>query len=289
MKNLSASIFSIFFFCLVPSASNSLTGAGTGAAEESSNLESLFYDDSGSTNKAYFQLNSEAEILSFEFAEDVAVGPAFIDATNHTVVVQVFDGEDLTNLTPSIALSDNASVSPATGVMWDFSNQVTYTVTTEDGSTQEWFITVEVNLLGNYVYYPFTGNDEDASGNNLNGSSPPGGLSTPTLVTDRNGTSNSAYSFDGNNDVIELSSGILNGSLQGTLAAWVNFSNISGGNSSFRTIIGKGSDTNSQFGLFAYNSKFVFEAYRDGAGQFLEVTYDFVNAGLDFLTGAKFI
>jgi gliding motility-associated-like protein len=57
----------------------------------------------------------------------------------------------------------------------------------------------QVNLnAGLVAYYPFNGNANDASGNGLNG--------TPTngaqLTTDKFGTANSAYQFDGVDDVI---------------------------------------------------------------------------------------
>lgn len=66
-------------------------------------------------------------------------------------------------------------------------------------------ITVEVrdslkNQSGNLIaYYPFNGNANDESGNQNNGT-----VFQAQLVNDRNGVSNSAYSFDGINDYIEV-------------------------------------------------------------------------------------
>ncbi len=51
-------------------------------------------------------------------------------------------------------------------------------------------------------YYPFTGNANDLSGNSLHGT-----VSGATLTTDRFGNANSAYIFDGSNDVISLPAG----------------------------------------------------------------------------------
>lgn len=231
-----------------------------------------------------FALNTATDITSFTISEDVVVGPPVIDATNHTVLMKVFDGADLSSITPTITLSDNATIIPQSGVIQDFNSPITYTITAEDGSMQEWVISAEVNLLSNYVYYLFSGNADDASGNDLHGTSPDG-ASTPTLTQDRFGVASKAYDFD--NDIIELSSDILNGSLQGTLAAWVKFANISGGGSGQKTIIGKGSNTNSQFGLFANNNAFIFEAHNDGTGNFLEIVYNFTNEGMtDYSDGA---
>lgn len=50
------------------------------------------------------------------------------------------------------------------------------------------------------AYYPFTGNANDASGNNLNGTL----YGNPLLTTDLHGTPNSAYLFNGNDDYISL-------------------------------------------------------------------------------------
>jgi hypothetical protein len=61
------------------------------------------------------------------------------------------------------------------------------------------------NQEGNLVaYYPFNGNAEDESGNQNNGT-----VFQAQLTQDRNGVSNSAYSFDGVNDYIEVANNSL--------------------------------------------------------------------------------
>lgn len=61
----------------------------------------------------------------------------------------------------------------------------------------------QINLTqGLKMYFPFTGNATDASGN--------GNVATingPTLTTDRFGTPNAAYHFDGIDDFISLVNG----------------------------------------------------------------------------------
>jgi len=54
---------------------------------------------------------------------------------------------------------------------------------------------------GLVAYYPFNGNANDESGNGNNGT-----IHGARLTTDRNGNSNSAYSFDGKNDYMEIPS-----------------------------------------------------------------------------------
>ena len=81
------------------------------------------------------------EILSFMLADQT--GPATINATAHTVTVEVAYTADVSNLTPTITLSYGATVIPLSGVARDFTNPVPYTVTAEDGVThQEWTVTV---------------------------------------------------------------------------------------------------------------------------------------------------
>jgi hypothetical protein len=49
------------------------------------------------------------------------------------------------------------------------------------------------------AWYPFNGNANDESGNGNNGT-----VNGATLTTDKDGNENSAYSFDGNDDIIDL-------------------------------------------------------------------------------------
>ena len=48
-------------------------------------------------------------------------------------------------------------------------------------------------------YWPFSGNANDASGNGNNGT-----VNGATITTDRNGVANSAYSFNGVNNLIKV-------------------------------------------------------------------------------------
>jgi hypothetical protein len=67
-------------------------------------------------------------------------------------------------------------------------------------------------------WWPFNGNANDESDNDNNGT-----VNGATLTTDRFGTSNKAYSFDGVNDYIALSEGLLGGNTaagSATFSAW---------------------------------------------------------------------
>ncbi|GAA3654884.1 BspA family leucine-rich repeat surface protein [Flavivirga jejuensis] len=87
--------------------------------------------------------NNATDILTFTFPEQTS--DAVINAENHTVTIEVAFGTSLDGLTPTITLSEGASISPESGAALDFSNAVTYTVTAEDGTTrQAWIVDVTV-------------------------------------------------------------------------------------------------------------------------------------------------
>jgi len=68
---------------------------------------------------------------------------ATIDASTKAITATVPAATDVTKLVPTITLSDKATVSPASGVAQDFSKEVSYTVTAEDGGTVVWKVSVK--------------------------------------------------------------------------------------------------------------------------------------------------
>jgi hypothetical protein len=81
---------------------------------------------------------TETDILTFSFGEQT--GDATIDATNHTVDIEVNFLADITNLTATYTLSYGAITNQS---FTDFSDPVVYTVVAEDGTTtQDWTVTV---------------------------------------------------------------------------------------------------------------------------------------------------
>jgi hypothetical protein len=81
---------------------------------------------------------------------------------------------------------------------------------------------------GLVAYYPFNGNANDASGNGNHGA-----VYGAALTTDRFGSTNSAYSFDGVNTYIDM--GVLNINLPVTVSLWFNSSSI---NALYDTVLG---------------------------------------------------
>jgi len=69
---------------------------------------------------------------------------------------------------------------------------------------------------GLVAYYPFNGNANDASGNDINGT-----VSGATLTANKNGDVNSAYSFDGDQDIITIPNTDMINTSQITVSAWI--------------------------------------------------------------------
>ncbi len=92
--------------------------------------------------------NTEAFITDFTFAGQKAETTATIvsDTENNVYTVNAVAewNTDLTSVSPVIAISRAATINPANGETQDFSSEVTYTVTAEDGITAH---TYTVNIV----------------------------------------------------------------------------------------------------------------------------------------------
>jgi hypothetical protein len=109
-------------------------------------------------------------------------------------------------------------------------------------------------------WWPFTGNANDESGNNLNGAN-----SGAILTTDRLGSANSAYSFNGSNQKITVADNNLLSFTNATFSYsyWANInSSIIQGSSPFCKY---GITTNFEYGTFVYtNGGVSFSTYNLG-------------------------
>jgi len=97
-------------------------------------------DETGDELYRMRAVSQEAEILTFSIAEQVE--DAIINAEDQTIDVLVEAGTDVSNLSPTINISEFAEVDLSGGQ--DFTDPVIYTVTSEFGNTKEWTVTVEV-------------------------------------------------------------------------------------------------------------------------------------------------
>ncbi len=88
--------------------------------------------------------NHDAEILIFmldELASDVTINTA-----TATITGQLYAGVDTSSLSPTITVSSGAIIDPESGIAQDFTSDVVYTVTAEDGTTtKDWTVSLTVN------------------------------------------------------------------------------------------------------------------------------------------------
>ncbi len=86
--------------------------------------------------------SAENSITAFTFDGLTPAVSGVISSTN--ISAEVPNGTDVTSLSPSIVVSEGATVNPASGSAQDFSSPVTYTVTAEDGTAQAYTVTVTI-------------------------------------------------------------------------------------------------------------------------------------------------
>ena len=95
--------------------------------------------------------NHEAQILSFSLPEQTQ--ESVVDSENFTIACEVEAGIDLNDLAPEFTLSENATAFIGTAEQEsgtttnNFRELVTYTIVAEDGTSQDWQISV-ANALG---------------------------------------------------------------------------------------------------------------------------------------------
>lgn len=88
--------------------------------------------------------NTENDIVGFTFVQ--ISGEATIDDGAHTVTALAVAGTDVSGLTPTISLSQNATISPLSGSEQNFTSEVTYTVSAENGDEQVWEVVITEEL-----------------------------------------------------------------------------------------------------------------------------------------------
>jgi hypothetical protein len=118
------------------------------------------------------------------------------------------------------------------------------------------FILLNINAKAQTLvaYYPFNGNANDASGNKNNGT-----VNGAVFAKDRFGNLNSAYSFNGTSNFIQIpnSSSLQLGSSY-TISAWVNHYGFYNGNYQGNFYVSKGDDDNITVGEVALASRNCF-------------------------------
>lgn len=82
--------------------------------------------------------SSEKQLLSF----DIKGEQATIIESDKNVTLSFTSVVSLSSLTPTISVSDKASISPASGEAQDFTSPVEYTITAEDGTAVVYTVTI---------------------------------------------------------------------------------------------------------------------------------------------------
>lgn len=85
------------------------------------------------------------DIISFSFDSLKPVIKASIDSNQNIIKVNFPVGLDIKKLSPTIVVSEKATVSPNSGVIQDFTEIVSYTVTAEDGSSKTYKVQANFN------------------------------------------------------------------------------------------------------------------------------------------------
>ena len=88
--------------------------------------------------------SSMKTITSFDFPGLSPEVVGVINETDHTISLSVPFDTDVTTLAPTIIISSFAIISPNNNEAQNFTNPVTYTVTAENGSTQNYIATVTI-------------------------------------------------------------------------------------------------------------------------------------------------
>jgi hypothetical protein len=137
---------------------------------------------------------------------------------------------------------------------------------------------------GLVAYYPFNGNADDESGNGNHGV-----VHGATLTTDRFGSEESAYRFDGINDYIEIAdSPSLDIEQQITIAAWVRFYSNPDGSS--RIVDKSHTDCRAPWNMYGLRmcckaSRFSFDVTTYGSNHISNSTSDYPPDAWHFVIG----
>lgn len=101
-----------------------------------------------------YEKRTEKAIIAFDLEDFTPQIKGSIDEESKTVQVLLpWNTEDLSAITPSIQVSEGAEVSPESNVIQDFSNgTVNYTVTAENGTSQVYEVTVELEEAPDPVF-----------------------------------------------------------------------------------------------------------------------------------------
>jgi hypothetical protein len=95
--------------------------------------------------------STEKKITSFKFSALTPEVVGVIDESAKKVNLVVPNAISLTALVPTLEISANSTSSPASGIAKDFTNPVIYSITAQDGSKQDYTVTVTIDPTVNFT------------------------------------------------------------------------------------------------------------------------------------------
>ena len=101
-------------------------------------------------------LSSANRILSFSISDGSTEVDLQVDDNNFSVRGNVPFDFQLEGASTAIMVSEGASISPQTGISQDFTDQVSYVVTAENGDTQTYTVDVIVDPNGENLILSFS-------------------------------------------------------------------------------------------------------------------------------------
>lgn len=133
---------------ITTSPKSSITPATNAPQDFSKSINYVVTAEDGTTQSytvnATVLKSAAKRIVSFSFAGLSPVVNAVIDTVNHTISATVPINTDITQLIPTISLSEKATITPGSVIKQDFSKPVTYVVTAEDGTSETYVATISV-------------------------------------------------------------------------------------------------------------------------------------------------
>jgi hypothetical protein len=125
----------------------------------------LFILASGCDKNAPLPIKSSSKsIHSFDFLDFTPPVSGTISETDKKITVLLPMGAKVDQLKPTIVLSENATITPASGTVQNFMAPVEYVVIAEDGSSQKYTVNVTVATTVNFTLNPLNNTELEQGG-----------------------------------------------------------------------------------------------------------------------------
>jgi hypothetical protein len=179
-----------------------------------------WYENDGNENFTIHTITTEADEAYSVYAVDVD-SDGDIDVLSASLgddKIAWYENDGNENFTTYTITTDVISARSVYAVDVDGDGDIDVLSASINDNKIAWYENLGVPGNNLVAYYPFNGNANDESGNEHHGSI----ISDPSFIQDRHGNPNSALSFDGIDDWIEVNSSSLFPSDAITMCYWVN-------------------------------------------------------------------